>query len=190
MPKTFQAIKYTDAQLEDLEVEDMTFPYSDSLLEYDGLTHTYIPTIKAFSSKGVDIISELKDRGINDVGSFLKQVSFKFYQYAFKKGAINGELKVKYIVAKLGVPKNYGNMFEYRNAVVSAMVQLGEYLAVNGDLSQISGVDLNDNMSVDITTLRFEERDYPNGFRQTMASLGLCYVGQHYFQLTGVGKDW
>ena len=190
MPKIFKATRYTDTQIEDLEAEDMVFPYSDSLLEYDGLTHTYIPTIKAFSSKGVDIVSELKERGISDVGSFMKQVSFKFYQYAFKKGAVNGELKIKYIVAKLGVPKNYSNMFEYRSAIVSAMVQLGEYMAINGDLSQISGVDLNENVSVDINTLRFEERDYPNGFRQTMGSLGLCYVGEHRFLIQNVGIDW
>lgn len=190
MPKTFKAIKYTDAQLENLEVEDLVFPYSDSELEYDGLTHTYVPTIKAFNKRGCNIVEELKERGISDVGSFMKQVSFKFYLYAFKKGAINGELKIKYIVAKLGVPRNYGNMYEYRNALISAMVYLGEYLAVNGDLSQISGVDLNENISVDIRTLRFEERDYPNGFKQLMASLGLCYVGTLNFIVKGVGIDW
>lgn len=190
MPKTFQATRYTQTQIDELEVEEMVFPYSDDLLTYDGLSHTYIPTTKAFSERGIDIIKELKDRGVSDVGSFLKQVSFKFYLYAFKKGAINGELKIKYIIAKLGVPKNYANMFEYRNAIINAMVYLGEYLAINGDLSQISGVDLSENISMDINTLRFEERDYPNGFRQMMSSLGLCYVGEHKFLIKGVGIDW
>lgn len=190
MPKTFKAIKYTDTQLEELAVNELVFPYSDSELEYDGLTHTYIPTIKAFTKRGVDIVQELKDRNISDVGSFMKQVSFKFYMYAFKKSATNGQLKIKYLIAKRGMIKNYGNMYEYRNAIIQAMVYLGEYLAVNGDLSQISGVDLNENLSVDINTLRNEERDYPNGFRQLMANLGLCYVGEYYFNISGLGTEW
>lgn len=190
MPKTFKVKKYSDVELEEIEIKDLVFPYSDSELEYDTLSHTYIPTIQAFKKRGVDIEQELRDRNITDIPSFMKQVSFKFYLYAFKKCATNGQLKIKYLIAKRGMPKNFGNMYEYRNAIIQAMVYLGEYLAVNGDLSQISGVDLSENLSVDINTLRNEERDYPNGFRQLMANLGLCYVGEYYFNMSGVGTDW
>lgn len=190
MPKIFKAQEYTDTQVLELEVEDMVFPYSDSQMIYDGLSHTYIPTEKAFTSRKIDIRAELKERNIQDVEAFMKHVSEKFYLYALKRGFLDGELKRKYIIAKKGILKNYGNMFEYRTAVVDAMVYLGEYLAINGDISQVSGVDMGESMALDIDTLRNQERDYPNGFREKMASLGLNYVGEYKFDISGVGKEW
>ena len=191
MPKIFQAQIYTDTQIEELEVEEMVFPYSDNQMKYDGLQHAYIPQESAFTSRGIDIRSKLKVIGVNNVNGFMHEVSRKFYQYVLKRGALDGLLKRKYIIAKRGILSNYGNMFEYRTAIVDAMVELGDYLADNGDLSQVAGVDFSENISIDINTLRYEERDYPNGFRNTMTSLGLNYVGDYKnIDISEVGKEW
>lgn len=191
MPKIYKAKEYTESMLEELEVEDIQFPYSDNLMKYNGLTHCYVPEEDAFLKRGIDIRKELKERGINDVLSFMQQVSDKFYAYVSKRCLCDSELKRKYIIAKRGLKNNYGNMYEYRMAVVDAMVTLGDYLAINGDLGQINGVDLGENLTIDINTLRYEERDYPNGFRSKMASLGLNYVGEYKgIDISSVGKEW
>lgn len=190
MPKIFKAVDYTQEQIDSLDITEMQFPYNDEEMVYDGKTHTYIPTEKAFLKRGVNIREMLKERNEEDVEDFLKYVSFKFYLYAIRKCRLSGELVIKYLVAKRGIKRNYLNLYEYRNAVVGAMVYLGEYLATNGDLSQISGVDLTENVSLDISTLRNEERDYPNGFREIMTSLGLNYVGQYRFIMEELGKEW
>jgi hypothetical protein len=190
MPRIYKAVDYTKQQIEELEVDQMQFPYNDEEMQYNGVNHTYVPTEKAFLNRGVNIREILKERNLEDVEDFCKYVSFKFYLYAIRKCRLSGELTIKYLVAKRGVKKNYFNLYEYRNAVVGAMVYLGEYLANNGDLSQVNGVDLTENTSLDITTLRNEERDYPNGFREMMTSLGLNYVGQYRFQIEELGKEW
>jgi hypothetical protein len=41
-----------------------------------------------------------------------------------------------------------------------------------------------------IETMRYEERDYPQRYKQTMSDLGLAYYGRYSFIATGVGKEW
>lgn len=191
MPTTFKAVEYTEEEIENLEVEEMQFPYSDKRLKYDGLMHEYIPTEYAFLERGVDIRALLQKKGIENVDDFLKnKVAFKFYHYAETKCALSGSLKIKYLIARKGISRNFVNLYEYRNYLIETMVYLGEYLAVNGDLGDITGVDVQDGTSIDIVTLRGEERNYPEGFRNRMTKLGLNFVGDYKFNISGLGKDW
>jgi hypothetical protein len=81
-------------------------------------------------------------------------------------------------------------MWEYRNQVVDVMVMLGEYLAYNGDTSQVSGIDLDTGNNLDIRSLRYEERDYPAEMKTLMHQLGLNYSGNYRIRVDGLGKEW
>ena len=81
-------------------------------------------------------------------------------------------------------------MLEYRQAIINAMVDLAFYMLINGDLSLVSGVDLESMTSLSIDTIRYEERDYPQRYKQTMSDLGLAYYGRYTFIASGVGEEW
>ena len=44
--------------------------------------------------------------------------------------------------------------------------------------------------SMSIETMRYEERDYPQRYKQTMVDLGLAYYGRYTFIPNGIGKEW
>lgn len=185
----YQAQTYTSNDIDNLELEQIKFPYNDSEMIYNGRTHEYEITEKAFLNRGIDIRAEVSRNGIEDLNGFLKRVSKKFYLYAYKHCYRNSPLVLKKLVAKLGI-RNFGNMYEYREQIKEVMVMLGEYLAVNGDVSQISGFDIDTGNSTDIGQLRYEERDYPAEMKTLMHQLGLNFGGVYRIMPNGVGKDW
>lgn len=185
---TFQATFYTDGQLESLEIKDLVFPYSDSYMTYDGKKHQYVLQEKAISEVDNSWKKYLTDKTANGLNTFLKLVSLKFYNYAYTHSKSNN-MKINYLIAKRGL-KSYPNMYEYRNAIKDAMVDLAFYLLHNGDLAQVSGVDLESMTSMSIETMRYEERDYPQRYKQTMVDLGLAYYGRYLFLETGCGEEW
>lgn len=186
----FTPITYTEETIEnELEVEDLVFPYCDENMAYNSITHQYEIKEYAFNKRGIDIRALLSQRGENDLDGFLKRVSQKFYLYAYKHCYMNTPLQLKYLVAKRGI-HTFGNMWEYRNQVVDIMCMLGEYLAYNGDSSQISGLDLDTGNNIDIRSLRYEERDYPAEMKALMHQIGLNYSGRYKFIPHNVGKEW
>jgi hypothetical protein len=188
--KLFEPITYKKKEImENLEVEDLVFPYNDEDMKYNPVTHQYEIQEYAFNKRGVEIRKLLLDRGIDDLNGFLLRVSQKFYLYAYKHCYMNSPILIKYIIAKLGI-KTFGNMWEYRNQVVDVMVMLGEYLAYNGDTSQVSGIDLDTGNNLDIRSLRYEERDYPAEMKTLMHQLGLNYSGNYRIRVDGLGKEW
>jgi hypothetical protein len=189
MPRQFQAIFYTESQIEQLEENEMQFPYSDKYATYIGKDHQYEPTQALFNERGIDIKKELEssNSGI-DVKRFLAYVRFKFYIYVYSHNKSTRPV-MNYIIAKRGI-RAYSSMYEYRNNILDAMVYLGEYLLDNGDLSKISGVDLDSMTALPIEQLRNEDRDYPARFRDIMSPLGLNYYGSYKIIPNGLGKEW
>lgn len=189
MPKIFQATTYTETQIEELEEEEMSFPYNDKYARYLGKYHQYEPTEALFNEHGIDIRKKLEqDTNGNSVANFLAYVRFKFYLYVYSHNKSTRPV-MNYIIAKRGI-KSYPSRYEYRNNILDAMVYLGEYLLNNGDISQISGIDLDGMVSLSIDTIRNEDRDYPARFKNLMSTLGLCYFGSYKIVPVGLGKDW
>ena len=64
----------------------------------------------------------------------------------------------------------------------------GCYLLDNGDLSSVSGVDLDtmQNMSADV--MRHQDRDMSKDAIGLLKQLGLNFYGRYYF--VPQGKDW
>ena len=184
----FNAPFYTQTQLQQMEIQDISFPYSDDYLRYIGIDHQYELTEKALNEVNLEWKKKLADKSANGVKNFLISVRFKFYAYAYHHSKSNNP-QINYLIAKRGI-KTYPNMYEYRHNIKLAMIQLAFYMLENGDISSISGVDVESMTSLSIDTIRYEERDYPNRFRQTMLDLGLAYYGRYKFLPSGCGKDW
>ena len=90
------------------------------------------------------------------------------------------------MIAKRGL---YGfSQYEFRQAFLDAMYIEGCYLLDNGDISGISGVDLDtmQNMSVDV--IRHQERDMHKDAIEALKTLGLRYFGRYRF--IPQGEDW
>ena len=179
---------YDEAQIDMMDISDFVFPFNDDYMDYDGRTHHYILKEKALDVVDSNWKKRLTDKSPNGVRNLLIATSIKFYNYAYQHSRSNNN-QINYLIAKRGL-KSYPNMFEYREAIKNAMVDLAFYLLDNGDLSRISGVDLESMTSMSIDTIRYEERDYPQRFRQTMSDLGLAYYGRYTFIPRGVGEEW
>lgn len=189
MPTQYQAPYYTQTQIDNLEVNQMQFPYSDDYARYLGKEHQYEPTQALFNANGIDISKRLEttQTGLS-VENFLKYVRFKFYLFVYSHSKSTRPV-MNYIIAKRGI-RSYPNVYEYRNDILNAMVYLGEYLLDNGDLTQIAGVDFDSMTALPIEQLRNEDRDYPARFRNLMSTLGLCYYGYYRIMPSGIGKEW
>jgi hypothetical protein len=185
----YTAPTYTEVELENLELEEMHFPYNDTELYYNGHTHQYEILEQAFKNRGINIRADLKAKGIDDLDGFLKRVSQKFYLYAYKHCYMNSPIAIKYLIAVKGIV-TMGNLYEYRQQIIEIMVMLGEYLCNNGDVSQVSGFDLDSGATTDIRSLRYEERDYPAEMKAVMHPLGLDFAGKYRFYVDGIGKEW
>lgn len=189
MPKAFQAITYTQTQIEELSEEEMVYPYSDKYATYVGKYHQYEPTEALFNERGINIKRELEQKANGtSVKEFLSYVRFKFYLYVYSHNKSPRHV-MNFIIAKRGI-RTYPSMFEYRGYILDAMVYLGQYLLDNGDITQISGIDLDSNTALSIDELRNEDRDYPARFRDLMSTLGLCYYGQYKIISNGLGTEW
>lgn len=184
----FQPNYYDEAQIQYMDLEDFVFPFNDDFMTYDGKKHQYILKEKALDVVDSSWKKRLTDKTPNGAKNLLIATSIKFYTYAYQHSRSNNN-QINFLIAKRGL-KSYPNMFEYREAIKSAMVDLAFYLLDNGDLSRISGVDLESMTSMSIDTMRYEERDYPQRYKQTMSDLGLAYYGRYSFIPTGIGKEW
>ena len=184
----FQAPFYTQTQLQQLEIDEITFPYSDDYMRYVGIDHQYELSEQALNMVDTNWKTKLTDKSANGVKNFLIAVRKKFYTYAYTHSKSSNP-QINYLIAKKGI-KTYPNMYEYRHSLKEAMIDLAFYLLENGDLSRISGVDVESMTSLSIDTIRYEERDYPQRFRQTMLDLGLSYYGRYRFMPSGIGKEW
>ncbi len=184
----FNAPNYSQTQLQEMDLKDIVFPFSDDYMYYDGKRHQYILKERALDEIDNSWKKHLTDKTPNGVKNFLISASLKFYTYAYTHSRSNNN-QINYLIAKRGL-KSYPNMMEYRNDICSAIVNLAFYMLVNGDLAMISGVDFESMTSISIETIRYEERDYPQRYKQIMSDLGLAYYGRYTFIPRGVGEEW
>lgn len=184
--KIFKAPTYTNAELEVLDESEIVFPYSNPAdAIYDGLLHQYRLTSKYFEERGHNLGVEIEGNNPDKVKHFLDNLRVKCYGWIYSHSKSDRN-QINYMIAKRGL---HGfSMFEYRQQLIEAMFLQGEYMLVNGDISTITGVDLDtmQNMSRDV--LRGQDRDmHPNAlliFKQ----LGLSFYGRYAFRPQG--KDW
>lgn len=181
----FVAPYYTNAQLEQLDENQITFPYSGEDATYVGLDHQYELTSKYFQERGRNLEIEIEGNQPDKVKLWLATLRRKFYTKIYNTNKSTRK-QINYMIAKRGL-RGY-NMFEYRQAFLEAMFIEGEYLLDNGDISSVSGVDLDtmQNMSEDV--VRRQERDFHKDALDMLKTLGLRFYGKYDF--IPQGNDW
>lgn len=183
--KVYTAPFYTEAQLDLLEENELSFPFSDKDATYIGLDHQYQLTSKYFQERGRNLEVELDGNSPDKVENFLKELRLKVYTWVYTHSKSTRQ-QLNYLIAKRGL--NGFTQYEYRQAFLEAMFVEGCYLLDNGDLSSIAGVDLDtmQNMSVDV--MRNQDRDFHKDAIGMLKTLGLNYYGRYSFMPQG--KDW
>ena len=183
--KTFVAPFYTKEQLEELEENQISFPFSDDDATYVGLDHQYELTSKYFEERGRNLEVEISGNQPDKVKHFLSALRRKFYSRIYNTNKSTRQ-QLNYMIAKRGI-RGY-TPYEYRQAFLEAMFVEGEYLLDNGDISGLAGVDFDtmQNMSADV--MRNQERDFHKDAVEMLKTLGLRYFGRYKF--IPQGKDW
>lgn len=176
---------YTDYQLENLDPSQISYPYSDRWAVYRGDKHQYELTRAYFEERGHNLEVELDGDSPDKIQNFLAYLRTKTYNYIYThcKSSRN---QLNYLIAKRGLRTYPIN--EFRETFLEAMYLEGCYLIDNGDLSAITGVDLDtmQNMSADV--MRNQDRDWHKEAVALLKSLGLVYFGRYSFYPQG--KEW
>lgn len=181
----YKAPTYTQEELLSLEEKDIHFPFNDNDATYNGLYHQYELTAQYFLERGRNLEVEIEGNSPDKVKHFLAYLRTKFYNKIYTTNK-SSRRQLNYLIAKRGL-QTY-SPYEYRQAFLEAMFVEGEYLLDNGDITQISGVDLDtmQNMSADV--VRNQERDFNVQVIDMLKTLGLRYYGRYNFMPQG--EDW
>ena len=183
--KGYNAPFYTRSQLEILDEKSIHYPYQDDDATYNGLTHQYQLTEKYFQERGRNLQVELEGDDPKKVENFLKYLTMKVYTYIYNHSRSSRQ-QLNYLIAVSGL-YDYPP-YEYRQAFLEAMYIEGCYLLDNGDLSSISGVDLDTMQNMSIDVIRNQERDFHKDCIGVLRQLGLNYYGRYKFMPQG--KEW
>lgn len=176
---------YTKEDLEQLDERQVKFPFSDDDAVYVGLDHQYELTNKYFQERGVNLEVEVEGNEPDKVKYFLRDLRRKFYTYIYTHNK-SSRRQLNYLIAVRGL-RGY-TKYEYRQTFLEAMYMQGCYILANGDLSSVSGVDLDtmQNMSADV--MRHQDRDMSKDAIELLKTLGLNFYGRYLF--VPQGKDW
>ena len=183
----FQAPIYTKEQLTQLNENEIQYPYSDEYMVYDGLKHQYQLTRKAFEEDGINLMEKIEGATPDKINAFLHALRVKVYTTIYNRNKSTRN-QLNYMIAKRGLLTM--SMAEYRETFFEAMKLEGEYLLENGDLSFISGVDLDtmQNMSADV--MRSQNRDWHKDALLQLQVLGLNYAKRYSFYPQGKDINW
>lgn len=181
----YTAPYYTPEQLALMDENSIQYPYSSTDATYIGLDHQYELTSAYFLERGVNLQLKLPGNSPTKVNDFLRSLRLKFYTRIYNKNK-SSRNQLNFLIAKRGI---YGwTMEEYRKTFLEAMFIEGCYLAENGDISSVAGIDLDtmQNMSVDV--VRNQDRDFHKDSLDLLTTMGLTYYGRYKF--IPQGKDW
>ena len=183
----FSAPIYTQAQLSLLDKSQIPYPYSDEFMVYDEMKHQYRLTRKAFEEMGRNLQTEIQGSDPDKINAFLHAVQLKVYTkiYSINRSTRN---QLNYLIAKRGLKTM--DMAEYRETFKEMMLIEGCYLLDNGDISGVTGIDLDtmQNMSVDV--MRNQNRDWHRDAIALLNMLGLNYAKRYDFYPQGKDINW
>ena len=183
----YQAPTYTKAQLAQMDASQIQYPYSDEGATYDGLHHQYQLTRQYFEERGVNLLTKIEGSNPDKIANFLNELRVKVYTTIYNQNKSTRN-QLNYLIAKRGLRTM--DMAEYRETFLEAMYIEGCYLLENGDLSFVSGVDLDtmQNMSADV--MRNQNRDWHKDALLLLQTLGLRYYKRYDFYPQGKDITW
>ena len=184
----YNAPTYTQDQLANLNENEIQYPYSDEYMVYDGLTHQYRLTRKAFEEKGINLQTKLPNGNNPDaINNFLHDLQTKVYTHIYDS-CKSTKNQIDYLIAKRGLRTM--DIAEYRDTFKRMMLAEGEYLISNGDISSVSGVDLDTMQNMSIDVVRRQNRDWDKDALAMCNMLGLHYVKRYDFYPQGKNINW
>lgn len=183
----FNAPTFTQAQLSLLQPNEIPYPYSDEEMVYDELKHQYRLTRKCFEERGRNLQVEIAGSDPDKINAFLHAVQLKVYTHIYSTNRSTRN-QLNFLIAKRGLKTM--DMAEYRETFKEMMFIEGCYLLDNGDISGVSGVDLDtmQNMSADV--VRNQNRDWHKDAIGLLSMLGLNYVRRYDFYPQGKDMYW
>lgn len=183
--KTFVAPIYTREDLEIMGEDELSFPFSDEDAVYDGKTHQYRLTPAYFQERGRNLNVEIDGDEPEKVKHWLMELQNKVYTFIYAHNQ-STRRQMNYMIAKR--PLRGFTPYEYRQAFLDAMFREGCYLLDNGDLSSVTGVDIDTMQNMSVAVMREQNRDFHKDCISALTSLGLCYMGRYKF--CPRGEDW
>lgn len=176
---------YTKSQLSKMNENQIHYPYSDENAVYVGIDHQYELTREYFYERGRNLEAEISGNSPDKVKVFLHNLRMKLYTYIYTHNKSTRQ-QLNYLIAKralIGYSKE-----EYRKSFLEAMFYQGCYLLDNGDISEISGVDLDTMQNMSIDVIRNQDRDMSKEAIGILKTMGLNFYGRYNF--IPFGEDW
>lgn len=183
----YNAPTYTQDQLALLNENEISYPYSDEYMVYDGVKHQYKLTRKAFEEKGINLQTDLPDGSPDGINRFLSDLQTKVYAHIYNS-CKSSKNQIDYLIAKRGLKTM--DIAEYRETFKEMMLLEGEYLVANGDISSVSGADFDTMQNMSIDVIRKQDRDWCKDALSLCNVLGLHYVRRYDFYPQGKNINW
>lgn len=184
--RAYEAPFYTRSMLAELDESQIHFPFSDEDARYIGCDHQYELTAEYFTQRGRNLEVEIEGNSPDKVAHFLKALRLKLYTWIYTHNAMTPRQVLNYLISKRGL--RTWDMLEYRKSFLDAMFIEGCYLLDNGDISSVTGIDLDtmQNMSADV--MRDQDRDFHKDAILILRNMGLSYYQRYKF--LPQGEDW
>lgn len=177
MPKLFNAPVYTDEQIEEMEEDKMTFPYTSKYMRYDSLKRQYIPTEALLLKHGIKLGELLVDENLQaNINDELEYVSDQIYTYINKNSGSNIET-LKWIVAK-SVRRGI-SPFRFRCLFEEVLWKQAKFYVANDDPTKSTGIDTEQKQWLSKGVLVNEDRHIDPKVKVMLMDLGLCWAGSY-----------
>ena len=188
MPKLYKAPEYTEDEIEAMQEDEMSFPYTDKYMRYDSVKRQYIPTEELLVKHGVDFNKYLLNDPVK-VAEELEYISDQIYTYIAKRSGSNSNV-LKWIIAK-GVRRGM-TPFRFRTAFEEAMWKQAIFYLNNGDPTKNTGLDLEQKQWLNKDVLENEDRQIDPRVKVLLMNLGLTWLGSYddWFGGFALSEDW
>lgn len=183
--KIYTAPYYSKSALAELDEKEVHFPFSDDDATYNGLYHQYELTNAYFLERDRNLELELDGNSPDKVKNFLADLRRKVYTFIYTRNKSTMR-QMNYLIAVKAL--NGYSKYEYRQAFLEAMFYEGCYLINNGNIAEISGVDLDTMQNISNDVLRKQDRDMSKECIGILTTLGLNFYGRYRF--IPQGEDW
>lgn len=179
MPKSFKAPFYTEEQIEEMDEKDMSFPYSNKYLRYDGVKRQYIPTEALLLKHGINLAEFISSTGDDPqarMNEELEYISDQVYGCCNRNSGSNIET-LKCLVAKgikLGI-----SPYRFRLAFEEILWKQARFYVNNDDVTKTTGIDIEQKQWLNKGVLINEDRNIDPKVKIMLMDLGLCWVGSY-----------
>lgn len=192
MPIIYKAPIYTEEQIEEMNEQDMQFPYSSKYMIYNSLKRQYMPTEALLIKHGVNLNEFLSSTGANsptELNNELEYISDQIYTFINKNSGSNTET-LKCIVAK-GIRRGV-SPFRFRVMFEEILWKQARFYVNNDDPTKSTGIDMEQKQWLNKGVLTNEDRHIDPKIKTMLMDLGLCWVGSYDEQLSGLiaRQDW